>query len=218
MTDPQPAWYPDPNDPSRQRWWDGSQWTEHVHGVSWTPDHASSDPSRLASPGAPTGTPWIWVVVLLPLVPVAALGLVDWRAYLEQTLAVTMMAPASPGYLMQMMFPAGTGWLVLLGLAVNAAVLLFAWLDRRTLVSRGIPRPFHWGWAALALVVSNGVYVIGRGVVLRRRTGAGLAPVWVWIAVQVVGLIVAAVFTVWILGLTFDLLFEQMPPLQTTSA
>jgi hypothetical protein len=57
-----------------------------------------------------------------------------------------------------------------------------------------------------------------RGVVLRRRTGAGLAPVWVWIAVQVVGLIVAAVFTVWILGLTFDLLFEQMPPLQTTSA
>ncbi|MEV4422671.1 DUF2510 domain-containing protein [Patulibacter sp. NPDC049589] len=24
------GWYPDPGDPSRNRWWDGSTWTEHV--------------------------------------------------------------------------------------------------------------------------------------------------------------------------------------------
>ena len=26
---PPPKWYPDPNDPSRWRWWDGGQWTDH---------------------------------------------------------------------------------------------------------------------------------------------------------------------------------------------
>jgi hypothetical protein len=25
---PPPGWYPDPNDPSTQRYWDGSQWTD----------------------------------------------------------------------------------------------------------------------------------------------------------------------------------------------
>lgn len=25
-----PGWYPNPNDPSTQRWWDGGRWTEHV--------------------------------------------------------------------------------------------------------------------------------------------------------------------------------------------
>ena len=23
------GWYPDPSDPTKQRWWDGNQWTEH---------------------------------------------------------------------------------------------------------------------------------------------------------------------------------------------
>ena len=29
---PPPGWHPDPHGESRLRWWDGSVWTEHVHG------------------------------------------------------------------------------------------------------------------------------------------------------------------------------------------
>lgn len=30
MSNPMPAWYPDPSTPGQQRYWDGTQWTEHV--------------------------------------------------------------------------------------------------------------------------------------------------------------------------------------------
>lgn len=36
MTDgsslPPAGWYPDPQDPSRQRWWDGASWSDQTHG------------------------------------------------------------------------------------------------------------------------------------------------------------------------------------------
>src|SRR5690554_5107130 len=28
---PPAGWHPDPHDPSRLRWWDGTEWTAHVH-------------------------------------------------------------------------------------------------------------------------------------------------------------------------------------------
>ena len=31
-----PGWYPDPNAPGGQRWWDGSQWTSHVQAAPAT--------------------------------------------------------------------------------------------------------------------------------------------------------------------------------------
>jgi len=74
MTSPSPAWYPDPHDPARIRWWDGQTWTENVRdrpaaapppaAPAW-PDQdlagASTDPSAGAQPvpaaaSAPVGT------------------------------------------------------------------------------------------------------------------------------------------------------------------
>jgi hypothetical protein len=31
---PPPNWYPDPQDPSRSRYWDGTRWTEHTHPLA----------------------------------------------------------------------------------------------------------------------------------------------------------------------------------------
>ncbi len=54
------GWYPDPSDPSSQRYWDGAQWTEHTRA---TPAEASGgpaaaptdDPTQAAAAGGPTG-------------------------------------------------------------------------------------------------------------------------------------------------------------------
>ena len=60
---PAQGWYPDPNDASRLRWWDGSAWTDHTHGgdeagaqaAAATPaasQAATPADTQAASPGA----------------------------------------------------------------------------------------------------------------------------------------------------------------------
>ena len=62
--------------------------------------------------------------------------------------------------------------------------------------------------------MTNGVYVIGRGVVLRRQTGKGLVPVWAWIAVTVLSLIVGVVYAGVIMGQVFELIRDQTRDMQ----
>ncbi len=46
---PPPGWYPDPNQPAVERWWDGTAWTEHRR----TPGHAQAAPVQQGSGPAP---------------------------------------------------------------------------------------------------------------------------------------------------------------------
>jgi len=182
------GWYPDPAGSPRRRYWDGARWTEHLE--------QAASPAQLRAPeGTNPNTVWIWLVVLLPLVPLAGLLLVDWRGMIDDILA----NPDDPfaGYR-----ALGPGYAIMLALGVitNALAIVFGWLDWRELVRRGVPQPFHWAWGFTALVGTSAVYPIGRAVVARRRTGRGIAPMWATIAVLVVSFAVGVGFTVWLVS------------------
>jgi hypothetical protein len=67
-----------------------------------------------------------------------------------------------------------------------------AYLDAKELIRRGVQRPFPW---ALSFIPSYGslVYIIGRTVVVRRRTGTGFAPLGVYIAIFVLTMVLSVV-------------------------
>jgi len=158
-----------------------------------------TDPLKGTNPGVGTSTPFIWVLVLLPLVQLIGLAFWDVGDYLERTATITpgvYQSPFTPGYLAYMG----------IGLLVYALTVVFAWLDHRALASRGIVKPFPWPWAFLTVV-----YIIGRSVVVKRRTGGGLAPLWLYIAVYLVTIVVA--FSVFIVA--FAEFVQTMPSLPT---
>jgi hypothetical protein len=184
MTDPTgraPAgWYPAAEGSTQLRWWDGTQWTDHVHD----PATAYSLDNRQQQHRAPEGTSpytvWMWILAFVPLLALASPSVWNVHEYLRETLVTSTSDPlamySSPTYLSSLAVSGGV-YLVSLILSIG---------DYRTLRRAGVPRPFHWAWSFLA----SPVYVIGRGVVVRRRTGRGLAPMWVFIAAEVIGTIV----------------------------
>ncbi len=61
---PQPGWYADPDGtPARLRWWDGTRWTDNVHGGAPLP---TSEPRRRG--------PWPWVALGVAAGLVVAVG------------------------------------------------------------------------------------------------------------------------------------------------
>lgn len=48
---PDPGWYPDPRDPTRSRWWDGSSWTGHLHDGD--PGDQAPAPALSLAPSGP---------------------------------------------------------------------------------------------------------------------------------------------------------------------
>jgi len=120
--------------------------------------------------------PIIWIMALLPLLGIVTLLTLDASA-----LAASPTDPLAlyrdPGYLATL----ALGWIVF-----GAAVIL-AYFDRKRLLRDGYDRPFHWAWTFFG----GGVYVIGRSIIVRRRSGRGLAPIWLWIGVTLVVTVVA---------------------------
>ncbi len=190
------GWYPDPNDGRRQRWWDGTQWTTDL-----APQQAVAPGVALTAPaGTDWRTPWIWVVLILPLLPILPALFIDWSTVLTIDPATMEPDPAdqfailtSPAYLLS----AIGGW-VCYGLAI-----VFAYFDWNALRDRGVPSPFHWAWSFLSAYV----YSIGRGVVVQRRTGSGIVVMWVAIAVLAASIMLGIVISV----LAVAAVFAQVP-------
>lgn len=194
------GWYPDPAGSARSRWWDGTQWTDHFS------EPYSTATALKAPEGTSPHTLWIWLSIFLPLItvplmfafnPFAGLDTIDPR---DPASAVgwEFSIFASPLFLV----------MTILGWVIQAAVILFAYLDYRELVRRGVPQPFHWAFAFLNLVVGP-VYVIGRGVVTNRRVGRGISVMWAQIAVIVVSFILAIGWVV-VLMSTFAANIERL--------
>jgi hypothetical protein len=176
------GWYPVAPGSPQLRWWDGTQWTEHHHTVDATPAYGSQ--TMRAPEGTRTGTAWIWIFALLPLLQLAEIPFV-LTFYMKVFGAISLTDPTA---IERAEFAPDSGILGLWGvtLVVYAISVVTAALDYRALGKRGVPHPFHWAWTFL----SSLVYIIGRTVVVRRRTDTGLAPLWVNI-VTLVAVIVA---------------------------
>jgi uncharacterized membrane protein YqaE (UPF0057 family) len=201
------------------RWWDGYQWTAHTQA---TAAPATVQPGSVQYPRVPEGTPvytrWTWWIVFLPFaVTVPAIG------YLAETPArvldflrwsLTVMEPdgrVDPSYgaeaLRRQMDLIFTPWYlatILVAIAAVGITIWFSYLDHRDLRRLGYVRPFHWAWSLLGLAGYGIVYIIGRSVVVRRRSGRGLAPLWVSIALYVVGFVSAIVWALWFLAYFSD--------------
>ncbi|TFD54723.1 DUF2510 domain-containing protein [Cryobacterium frigoriphilum] len=167
-----PGWYADPMGSPRQRWWDGTRWTDDLHDPALEVYGVTAP--AVIGPNTAVYNPLIWAITLLPLLVLYTASSVDVTAQLELVMAGSTAPPTSEEV---------TNSFVSFG--VYAASVALALFDRRRLLKDGVTKPFHWAWAFL----SAGIYVIGRSVIVRRRVGRGIAPAWVWAAIFVVSVI-----------------------------
>lgn len=80
MSETPPAgWYPDPQDDSRQRYWDGNAWTEHTaDGAGQATASASSSSASTSSASMSTGgsepDTWTWQSIVVTILCCAPFG------------------------------------------------------------------------------------------------------------------------------------------------
>ncbi|MET0590243.1 MAG: DUF2510 domain-containing protein [Naasia sp.] len=181
QTRPPAGFYPDPSGGPARRWWDGTGWTEKLEGSDWSvpvgPDGRPIQPELAA--GTKVDTPFIWIFALLPLVSLLSFAFYD----VEEAMRLALENPSDPTatYTPGYFAASAISWVI-----YGASVVL-AFFDHRALTRMGVVRPFHWAWAFLFTIP----YPIGRAVVLRRRVRRGLAPMWVYLATTVLGLVVS---------------------------
>ena len=180
-----PGWYDDGTGSGTQRWWSGVEWTEHVASP-----YATVVPRPQLPADRPVYSVWIWLIVLLPLL--VYVSFFFWRpdfSFLSNISTSDGSVPyVSPFSLL------GPGYFLIIGLSwiVYALTAVFAWRDSVWLRAQGVVRPFAWPW----IFLNSWVYIIGRAIIVRRVAAPrGLAPIWVTIAVFVVGMIITIVWT-----------------------
>ncbi|WP_295830926.1 DUF2510 domain-containing protein [uncultured Microbacterium sp.] len=162
-----------------------------------------------------TNTVWVWLMVFLPVLSLLGVVIFDWSSFFRDAFYAGVYSYDSGPASM-----AGTNAATALitvvtsvvSIVVSALTVLFAFLDWRQLRSRGVDRPFHWAFSFFVLAIGSGlVYIIGRGVILRRRTGSGLGPIWASIAVNVAVVIAFVVWAVILVSQITTLIGEFSP-------
>lgn len=126
MSETPPAgWYPDPQDASSQRYWDGTTWTEHTApGAQQTsPTAGGGQPAyaQSAGLGASAPDPWLWqsiVATVLCCLPAGIPGIV-YAAKSQKLAGAGDLAGAT-----QAARTARTWTLVSVGIGVLSALLV----------------------------------------------------------------------------------------------
>ncbi len=191
-----PGWYPDPWGQSPQRFWDGARWTPQLSGGG------VATRARLPE-GAPIYGTSIWLLATLPLLSAVSVWLIRIDAsslgdYIGASQAFQSGGSSSgPFFNPYSMLGPGYPVAMLLGLALQVALVLLAYRDHKHLCRLGLQRPFHWGWVFLGAIV----YVIGRSVVVRKvAEPRGLAPMWAGIATDAVVLVSLGIWMTTLMG------------------
>jgi hypothetical protein len=190
------GWYPDPAGSPRNRWWDGTQWTENFH------DPMQAAQLNSVALKAPEGTsvynPFILTMIALLVLSLLSVFLILNPATFNEIIENSLAGNGKTS----------TAELIsnVVGFVLYAAWVILAALDYRTLVNAGVPKPFHWAWTFL---VAPSLYFIGRGVVTRRRTGKGIATMWIAIAYLGISFIIGIV----IFSIAFGVVLERTPGL-----
>lgn len=148
-------------------------------------DAAGYGPPAPRPTDASPSTPWIWAIALLPLVSLLTLPMMDFETYFADTVRAAEQGSTAVG------MSGGMIAAQVISYALYGVTVVLAFLDRRELLRRGFDRPFPWPWAFLGIV-----YVIGRSVVVKRRSGRGLAPMVVYLVLTVVSVAVSIVVVV----------------------
>lgn len=161
-------------------------------------------PQPLRAPeGTSPSTVHFWLIVAI-----FGIQFIPAYAYLA-TFDMSAFVTPGPSGLMDayaMMFTPAYFAIWVVSLLAYAGTGVLAYLDSKELRARGVASPFHW---ATSLVPSYGtyIYVIGRAVVVYRRTGGGLAPLWVFVAINVASVVMSVV----VMLMMMNSMFASLP-------
>lgn len=164
-----------------------------------------TDPTTTAGASTvPVSNVWIWLVVFAPSVSIVLLPFVQFPA--PPPLDATDDPMAMFRWQLELFLDPVLIVVTILGWAGTVVAIVAAYRDWKLLTASGLQRPFHWAFVFLNLVVGP-VYAIGRAVVVRQRTGRGIAVLWAAIATLVVtwGIAIA-----WTTVITIDIVTQIM--------
>ena len=149
---------------------------------AYSPAYATQAPPPVA-PGTPVYNVFICVLTVLPVLSLLILPL--YSNAIEESVTTTYRYGGSMSFLGLQAIGS------LISLVLYAAIVVLAYFDHKWLVRQGYVQPFHWAWAFLSIV-----YPIGRSVVVRRRSGRGIAPMWVSIGLCALSIVVSIIWSI----------------------